>query len=218
MRVLLSALLMVLSATAGADYKFLPASNKGAPTFAFWGTISVADSEAFARDLINLQSKDDAYVSLAGPGGAAIAGIEIADLVRRSGVKTWVPDNQTCESACALIWIAGTGGRIAGKNAHIGFHGAYTAATGQQIPIAMAVTGALLGYLGLGLDAVIWLTSAESLNMHWLTPEIADKYGILLSYYESEPPGPPKLYAYVPPPGSTTPSITPQTSSVISHH
>jgi hypothetical protein len=72
----------------------------------------------------------------------------------------------------------------------------------------MAVTGALLGYLGIGLDAVIWLTSAESLNMHWLTPEIANKYGILLSYDESAPPSPPRLYAYVPPPGSATPQTT----------
>lgn len=210
MRALLSALLMVLPTVAWADYKFLPATDKGAPTFALWGTISVADSEAFARDLIALQSKDDAYVSLASNGGAALAGLEIADLVRRSGLKTWVPDNKTCMSACALIWIAGTADRIAGKNAHIGFHGAYTANTGQQIPIAMAITGALLGYLGLNYDAVIWLTSAELLNMHWLTPEIANKYGIFLSYDKSAPPSPPpSLYAYVPPPGSTA-----QTSSV----
>jgi hypothetical protein len=82
MRALLSASLMVLCTTAWADYKFLPATDKGAPTFVFRGTISVADSEAFARDLIALQSKDDAFVSLASSGGVALAGIEIADLVR----------------------------------------------------------------------------------------------------------------------------------------
>jgi hypothetical protein len=103
-----------------------------------------------------------------------------------------------------LIWIAGN--RIAGKNAHIGFHGPYSAETGQQIPIAMAITGTLLGYLGFGYEAVIWMTSAESLNMHWLTIETANKYRIFFSYDKSEPPIPP-LYAYVPPQTTQTSSV-----------
>ena len=65
--------------------------------------------------------------------------------------------------------------RYAGRNAHIGFHGAYNARTGQQVPIALAMQGALLGRLDYSYEAIFWMVMPPALDMNWLTPEIADK-------------------------------------------
>lgn len=157
---------------AWADFKIYPAHDGIADILMLFGEITQADSENFAKALDALPDKNNILVGLKGDGGDARAGLEIADLVRRSGLATHVPDGATCASACAIIWIAGKS-KGAGKFTHIGFHAAYSANTGQHSPTAMALTGTLLGYLNYSYDAVIWMTSAKSLSMNWLTPEIA---------------------------------------------
>jgi hypothetical protein len=199
MRALLSALLMVLSTTAWADFQFLPATATAAPRFYFSGYITEADGQEFIKAFQSLQSMNGALIQLESDGGEAIGSLDIADIVRRSGLHTWVPDDKICASACSMIWIAG-GAKYAGRRAHIGFHGAYNGRTGQQMPIALAMQGALLGRLDYSYGAIYWMVSPQALDMNWLTPEIADKLGIYFEYDKTFPPGPPRaLYAYAPP-------------------
>jgi hypothetical protein len=89
--------------------------------------------------------------------------------------------------------------KYAGKNAHIGFHGAYNVRTGQQTPLGLALQGALIGHLDYSYEAILWIVSPRALDMNWLTPEIAEKLGIYLQYDKTFPPGPPRLYDYSPP-------------------
>ena len=191
---------MVLSTTAWADFQFSPATATAAPRFYLYGHIGEADSTEFVKALRSLQSMGGTYVQLESDGGDAVSSLDIADLVRQSGLNTVVPDNKTCASGCSMIWIAG-GTKYAGKNAHIGFHGAYNARTGQQIPLGLALQGALLGHLDYSYDAILWIVSPRALDMNWLTPEIAEKLGIYFQYDKIFPPGPPPppLYDYSPP-------------------
>ena len=102
-------------------------------------------------------------------------------------------DNVICSSACGTIWIAGSR-KWAGANSHIGFHGAYSPQSGLSSPVIMALLGAHYGYLGYGTETIIWLVSGRPLDMHWLTPELATKYGIYFEYDKSKtPPGPPPI-------------------------
>ena len=87
---------------------------------------------------------------------------------------------------CAMIWIAGAR-RIAGKNACIGFHGMYDPASGQPIADGNAIAGAHLGLSGLSLDAVFWMLTPRQLDVHWLTDETAEKYGIYWTHDKDDP-------------------------------
>ena len=152
MRALVLALLMVLPTTAWADFQFLPATATAAPRFYFSGSITEADGQEFIKAFQSLQSVSGAVIQLESDGGEAITSLDIADIVRRSGLHTWVPNDKICASSCSMIWIAG-GAKYAGRNAHIGFHGAYNARSGQQVPLALAMQGALLGHLDYSYEA-----------------------------------------------------------------
>ncbi len=197
---LLAALLMVLPTFAWADFQFLPATATAAPRFYLAGNITEADFQEFIKALQTLPSVSGALIQLESEGGDAISSLDIAEIVRWSGLHTWVPDDKICASGCSMIWIAGRR-KYAGRNAHIGFHGAYNARTGQQSPIALAMQGALLGRLEYSNQAILWMVMPAALDMNWLTPEIADKMGISFQYDKTFPPGPPKAkyYDYSPP-------------------
>ncbi len=111
--------------------------------------IASGDSEVFAHAVDQIHEKGSSVVILTSDSGDAGNSILIGDLVRRSGMNTFVPDRGTCASGCALIWIAGVQ-RTAGKNTCIGFHSAYDGASGQ--PELSAIAGAHLGLSGLSLD------------------------------------------------------------------
>lgn len=172
---------LFLASQAVAEVKYFPKTSSTLPTISVTGDITTDDIEAFAKALDAIQAKDEAYVRLDSTGGYALAGIAIGDLVRNSGMKTWVDDNVICSSACGAIWIAGSR-KWAGANSHIGFHGAFSPQSGLAPPEIMALLGAHYGYLGYGAKTIIWLVSGRPLDMHWLTPELATKYGIDFDY------------------------------------
>lgn len=196
-----------------ADVKYFPKTSSTLATISVTGDITTDDIEAFAKALEAIQAKDEAYVRLDSMGGDALAAIAIGDLVRNSGIKTWVDDNVTCSSACGTIWIAGSR-KWAGANSHTGFHGAYSPQSGLSSPIIMALLGAHYGYLGYGTQTIIWLVSGRPLDMHWLTPELGTKYFIYFEYDKSKtapgpppiPPLPPLSYNKEPAPTPTLPA------------
>ena len=171
--------LSLASPAAAAEIKLWPNwNNQGRDIVVVDGVIAYEDQDKFREIVGNIQNRGEAIVDLRSQGGNAVAGLDMADVVRRAGMKTHVPDGRTCASACALIWVAGSE-RFAGKNSCIGFHGLFDPTTGQQSASLSAVAGAELGYIGLSLDAVYWMLSARELDTHWLTTEIANKLGIM---------------------------------------
>jgi uncharacterized protein len=62
--------------------------------------------------------------------------------------------------------------------AQIGFHAAYDARNGQQTGYANARVGAFLNRIGLGDDAVTYITAAPPNSLAYLTAETAKRYGI----------------------------------------
>jgi hypothetical protein len=150
------------------------------------GLIATDDDKEFARALEAVRDKSNSLVFASGWGGNGIAGVLIGDMIRRAGISTVVLDGNDCASACALIWVAGAR-RIAGKNACIGFHGMYDAASGQQIADANAVAGGHLGLLGLSLDAIFWMLTPRQLDIHWLTDETAARYGVHWAHEKDDP-------------------------------
>ena len=107
-------------------------SNGSGQSIVVDGPITFGDIEAFARAVDEIKEKGSAVVILTSAGGSGGAGILMGDLVRRSGMNTFVPNEGTCGSACAMIWIAGVQ-RTAGKNACIGLHGVYDGASRHRM-------------------------------------------------------------------------------------
>ena len=196
----------VFASTVCADVKYFPKTEDKPATIVIYGMITDADVDQFKAALAAIDAKDEAFVTLSSEGGYGVPALEIGDMVRRSGIKTWVSDNQTCASACSVIWIAGSQ-KWAGANSHIGFHGIFDKDTGVQMALPNALLGAHYAYLGYGPETIIWLISARGDDMHWLTPETAQKYDIYFGYNKATPPTKPQ-YTYAPPP-----STPPQRSS-----
>jgi hypothetical protein len=99
---------LFLATPAIAKVQYFPKTNNTHATISVTGEITTDDIEAFAKALEAIQAKDEAYVRLDSTGGYALAAIAIGDLVRNSGMKTWVDDDAICSSACGTIWIAGS--------------------------------------------------------------------------------------------------------------
>jgi hypothetical protein len=149
------------------------------------GLIATGDNDEFSRLLEGVRDKSSSLVFVSGAGGNGLTGVLIGDIVRRSGMSTVVLEGNDCASACAMIWVAG-GRRMAGKNACIGFHGMFDPASGQAIADGNGIAGAHLGLVGLSLDAVFLLTPRQ-LDVHWLTDETAEKYGIYWTHDKDDP-------------------------------
>jgi hypothetical protein len=150
------------------------------------GLIATGDDNEFSHALEGVRDKYNSLVFTSGWGGNGLTGVLIGDIVRRSGISTVVLEGNDCASACAMIWVAGAR-RIAGKNACIGFHGMYDPASGQPIADGNAIAGGHLGLLGLSLDAIFWMLAPRQLDVHWLTDETAEKYGIHWVHEKDDP-------------------------------
>jgi len=114
--------------------------------------------------------KKQLIVTLMSYGGRAGAALQIADWIRKRGMSTFVPGNRTCASACALIWLAGRP-RMVGDNPYIGFHAVFDPKTRHETGTGNAVVGAYLRDLGLGYDAIAFMTRAGPTSVEWLTPD-----------------------------------------------
>ena len=148
-----------------------------------FGELALDDVKTFQDAVRGLTDRDKIIVSLNGPGGEAIA-LQIGELIRLSGMKTYVAPNGTCESVCAFIWLAGNP-RYAGTGANIGFHGVYNQNTGLPGKFNL-ITATYLGYLGFAYDAILWMLDVPPMAMHMLTLKSAKQYSI--SFEALDPP------------------------------
>ena len=138
----------------------------------------VPDIKQFS-DKVGALPSEKVYVSLSSDGGDAVAAA-IGDLIRLSGMKTVVPENKRCISACAFIWLGSPDRYLGSENSVVGFHGAYNPNTGQPGHFNLKIA-VYLGYLGFSYDAVEWILGAPPLAIRWLTPETSKQYSIYYS-------------------------------------
>lgn len=148
------------------------------------GEIESVDSDKFRRVV---SKTTHGNILLESPGGDLLAGLQIGEQIRSRGFSTGVAPEMACASACALAWLAGST-RYMAPSALIGFHAAYIETNGeaQESGVANALVGAYLTELGLGMDAIIFATSAGPDEMNWLNAAQALSAGIDLTILTSD--------------------------------
>jgi hypothetical protein len=82
------------------------------------GNITAEDGPAFMERTKDIQT---ARVDLNSKGGQLLSGITIGEIIHQRGWSTYVSEGTECDSACALMWLAGKQ-RDMGKNAMLAFH------------------------------------------------------------------------------------------------
>jgi hypothetical protein len=171
-----AALTLGLAATpAWAGVQHAPLED-GVEGIYITGEIFAPDETAF-RELADRYPQ--AVVYLDSPGGELVPGIEIGKLVRERGYATVVLEQSTCNSACALIWLAGTPRYLQGSG-NLGFHASYSEEGGQLVEtgVGNAIVGHYISQLGLEQDAVIFATSASPYEIMNLTAANSVEAGI----------------------------------------
>jgi hypothetical protein len=168
--------------------------------------IVLGDNVNFQKIARHLTGKT--VVFLKSDGGALYEALAIGGSIRSHHYPTVVSAEDTCVSACALIWLGGAT-RYISPTARVGFHAAYSTdgkdktATG----VGNAVVGAYMTEMKLPIDAVVFATSAQPDEVRWLHPEDAKSVGITcISLKDSSKPTP------VAPVEHVDPSLAPQAS------
>ena len=116
MKKTLTALLLVMSTGAASAASVWVSDN----------TLNVIGKTALGdySKIVLTWGDDIDTVRLRGPGGVAMEAEKISNFLRKKEVTTIVSAGNSCQSACAMIWLSGSE-RIAEKDADIGLHFAY---------------------------------------------------------------------------------------------
>lgn len=136
------------------------------------GAFEPGDGERFIR----AATADKAVVSLVSPGGNLMAGIAMGEHIRLKGYLTTVPQGAVCASACALAWLGGVS-RGGTETSKIGFHAAANRG-GDVTSSGNALIGAYLNKIGVGYQAVQYITAPQPSDMTWLSFAKARELGI----------------------------------------
>lgn len=209
--------LVVLSGqVAAADITAIKYS--GGTALAITGDISRGDGTKFRAEA---SKYNNGYVLLESDGGSLADAIDIGEAIHLKGWATAVLNGSSCNSACALIWLAGTP-RALSKSARIGFHAAYSDASGsvQESGVANAMVGRYLTLLNLPEKALIFATTSPPSSLSWLTTSNFAATGIDLTVIGDfdlneeddasarEPSNPPPIQTVTSPPSVTSNSET----------
>lgn len=171
MKRVLTALVLVITAFTPGYSAFAAniqadAGSGDATIISIFGEIEAGDAETFRREAAQHGS---AIVVLESPGGSTLDAIEIGEAIRLRGFSTVVINGSDCDSACALIWLAGSPRTIT-RSARVGFHASYIDDRGRQIEsgVGNALVGRYLTLLNLPIDAIIFATQASPDQLTWL--------------------------------------------------
>ena len=111
------------------------------------------------------------------PGGLIADGILIGQKIRELEFATTIAADSSCESACALAWLAGNP-RYMHTSSKVGFHAAYRIEDGQESGQANAIVGAYARDIGLSYPAIAFISKAPPSGMEYLTIAQAKELGI----------------------------------------
>lgn len=159
----------------------------------------------------------DGYVLLESDGGSLAEALDIGETIRLKGYGTAVVNDSKCNSACALIWLAGSPRALA-RSGRVGFHAAYTDSSGtaQESGVANAMVGRYLTLLNLPERAIVFATSSPPSHLAWLTASNYEQSGIDVKviddiYFDkpavasAKPVPPPIVTVTAPPPAAKRP-------------
>lgn len=140
------------------------------------GELRIGDEKQFTDIALRTTR---AVVAFNSPGGAVAAAIQIGKAIRLEGFVTVVLPGGACTSACALAWLGGVA-RYMASTSMVGFHAAYTDASGAKkvSSVANALIGGYLNGLGYSDDAIAFFTSASPEDVQWLTFEQSARLGV----------------------------------------
>jgi hypothetical protein len=146
------------------------------------GPIEAGDSQKFGA---LTQGLSRALVVFGSPGGLLTEGLAIGEQLRQAGFASAVAENTLCASACALAWLGGRP-RLMRDSSRIGFHAAYTehGTDKRESGVGNAIIGAYLTNMGLGLDAIRYMTTPGPDEVQWLSTRDALRIGIDVYSYE----------------------------------
>jgi hypothetical protein len=150
--------------------------TKGSHAILVVGDIVSGDQEKFKDEA---GKYDHAVVLLESEGGSTITAISIGEAIRLKGYSTAVINGSDCNSACALIWLAGSP-RAISKSGRVGFHATYTEKAGRQSEsgVGNAIVGRYLTLLNLPEKALIFATSAAPSDLNYLNASNHEETGI----------------------------------------
>ena len=180
MKTLLAALIAAVTLTHAHAANITSGRLDDSYLIVITGKIEYGDDKLFAERLITAKIPNSMPIilGLSSNGGNLDAGLTIGRVVHRWGVSTAVASNDVCASVCAAIWLAGKV-RYASVDANIGFHAASDIRNpGVPDGAANALLGAYYSEIGLGSDAIAWLSTASPTDISWLDFDIASRLGI----------------------------------------
>jgi len=105
--------------------------------------------------------------------------LDIGRTIKVRGYDTAVYKTDSCASACALIWMAGSK-RIVFEGGRVGFHASYLDSNGMKLETGLgnALVGHYLSQLGFSERAVVFATLAPPEKILWLDENTASASGI----------------------------------------
>ncbi|MBX2806367.1 MAG: hypothetical protein KTR19_10365 [Hyphomicrobiales bacterium] len=134
-------------------------------------------------EFINGQGGEIKTLHLHSPGGAVHDALEMGQFLHDEGIDTLVPDNGYCASSCPLVFSGGNK-RIAGREAWIGVHQIYTAASApgdvnDGLSHGQAISAEVQDHLAdMGVDSRMWIHAMKtpSDQLYVFTPEELTEY------------------------------------------
>ena len=169
--------LLFVSGSHAAEIKSDKLKN-GINIITIVGSIDHGDGDTFRK--IALKINDGQVVVMLGSNGGTLSdALEIGKTIRFMEYATYVPKDVPCNSACALIWVAGSR-RMLDRESRVGFHAIYVNNNGvkQESGAGNAVVGNYLSSFNLSENAIIFMTSASPTELNWITADNAATYGI----------------------------------------
>jgi hypothetical protein len=152
------------------------------------GRLERNDHEGFKTAVSDIQA---AIVFLDSPGGFLTPAMSIGLMIKRKKFETAVADGIACNSACALIWLAGNP-RLMAEGAHIGFHSSQELLHKDEYNTAVGngYVGYYLKSIELPWSAVLFVLKANPQSLSYLTQADSLKYEIgysVLTRVQSDP-------------------------------
>ncbi len=176
------------SGASAAEIRHQPV-GEGVGFIAIGGQLDIGDERVFEQAAA---SYERGVVLLLSPGGSAIAGIRIGEMIRDRRFSTGVAPGTTCASACALTWLGGFN-RYMSASSRIGFHAVFTddGEARRVSSVGNAFVGAYAQRMGLSASAIALIVREDPNAIEWLTPAKAQSAGISLRMLEVEAPSRP---------------------------
>jgi hypothetical protein len=179
-----------------------------------FGRIEPGDDAKLSKILLSDKSftGDKSAVVMDSPGGNLEAGIKMAMMIHARQLATLVPEESSCASVCAMMWLGGSR-RLVADSGQIGFHAASDTLTNRRTGAVVKRTASAEGtgmmlkyYNWLGLPAATgqFLVSESYRSVHWISGDELKKYGIE-AYAFNKTPAPGEMQ-----PGTSAPALPPE--------